>query len=129
MGMWEPFTEQARHAVVRAQEVAQMFGNNFIGTEHIVFALGDTDDDLGRVLANAVDRDQLRAELGGAGTAVQREMVFTPAAKRSIELAFEHARRLNHNYIAAAHLALGIVDSKCPPLRTGVDLPVVQAEL
>jgi ATP-dependent Clp protease ATP-binding subunit ClpC len=36
-------------------------------------------------------------------------MVFTPRAKRVIELAFEEARQLNHNYIGTEHLLLGLI--------------------
>jgi ATP-dependent Clp protease ATP-binding subunit ClpA len=115
MSHWEPFSEPARRAVVRAQEVAQMFGAHFIGTEHMVFALAEADDPVGAALSNAVDRDALRALLGNVTSAPVDEMVFTAAAKQSIELAFENARRLNHNYIGTAHLALGIMSSAAPP--------------
>src|ERR1700736_2325290 len=115
MGMWEPFSEPARRAVVRAQEVAQMFGANFIGTEHMVFALAEGDDPVGAALTNAVDRNALREQLGNVTQAPVTEMVFTSAAKQSIELAFENARRLNHQYIGAGHIALGILSSAAPP--------------
>ena len=113
--MWEPFTEPARHAIVRAQEVAQMFGASYIGTEHMVFALAERDDPVGAALTNAVDRDALREQLGNVTEAPVAEMVFRSAAKQSIELAFENARRLDHNFIGTAHLALGILASTAPP--------------
>ncbi|HEY0381607.1 MAG TPA: Clp protease N-terminal domain-containing protein [Candidatus Elarobacter sp.] len=115
MTMWEPFSEPARRAIVRAQEVAQMFGANFIGNEHMVFALAEADDAVGAALTNAVDRDALREQLGNVSQAPVVEMVFTTAAKQSIELAFENARKLNHNYIGTAHVALGILSSAQPP--------------
>ena len=128
--MWEPFTQSARHAIVRAQEVAQMFASNYIGTEHIAFALAEGDDDLGRLMTNTIDREQLRDVLGGAARPPQTEMVFTTGAKRAIELSFENARRLNHNSVAAAHLGLGILAEKgSVPLRPDVDLERVRAEL
>jgi ATP-dependent Clp protease ATP-binding subunit ClpC len=37
--MFEPFTEPAREAVVRAQEEARSLGHNYIGTEHILLGL------------------------------------------------------------------------------------------
>src|SRR4029077_16922949 len=46
---------------------------------------------------------------GRGGQTVQQEMVFTPRAKRVIELAFEEARQLNHNYIGTEHLLLGLI--------------------
>jgi ATP-dependent Clp protease ATP-binding subunit ClpA len=115
MTMWEPFSEPARRAIVRAQEVAQMFGANFIGTEHMIFALAEADDAVGAALTNAVDRDALREQLGNVSQAPVVEMVFTTAAKQSIELAFENARKLSHNYIGTGHVALGILASAEPP--------------
>ena len=130
MSMWEPFSEPSRRAIVRAQEVAQMFASTYIGTEHIAFALAETDDEVGRVLANAFDRDQIREQLGGARGFPKPEMVFTTGAKRAIELAFENARRLGHDFIGVAHLALGILSTEDrPTLRPGADLKAMRAEL
>jgi hypothetical protein len=130
MTMWEPFSEDARRAVVRSQEVAQMFGANYIGTEHMIFALAEGDDAVGAALAKAVDRDALRKELGDVSRAPTDEMVFTAGAKRSIELAFENARRLDHNIIGTAHLALGILGTPDPPpLLPGEDIGVLRAAL
>jgi ATP-dependent Clp protease ATP-binding subunit ClpC len=113
--MWEPFTEPARRIVVRSQEVAQMFGAHYIGTEHMIFALGEADDPVGAALATAVDRNAIRVQLGSVSRAPVAEMVFSQGTKQSIELAFENARRLNHGYIGTAHMALGILASSEPP--------------
>jgi ATP-dependent Clp protease ATP-binding subunit ClpA len=128
--MWEPFTEPARHAIVRAQEVAQMFGSSYIGTEHITFALAERDDAVGEALAKAIDRDAIRELLGAAGATPVAEMVFTSGAKHSIERAFESARRLNHNFIGTAHIALGILGSgDAPPMLGGTDAAALRATL
>ena len=130
MAMWEPFSEPARRAVVRSQEVAHMFGANYIATEHMVFALAENDDRVGATLAKAVDREALRSRLGDVSHAPSLEMVFTSGAKRSIELAFENARRLNHNFIGTAHIALGILGTdEPPPLLPGQDIGVLRAAL
>lgn len=130
MAMWEPFNDPARHAIVRAQEVAQMFASHFIGTEHIAFALAEADDEVGRIMATAIDRNAIRERLGGAASAPTSEMVFTPGAKRTIELAFENARRLDHRYIGEAHLALGVLGSNDrPPLVAGVEVTELRAAL
>jgi ATP-dependent Clp protease ATP-binding subunit ClpC len=134
--MWEPFSEPARRAVVRAQQVALMFGSGFIGTEHLAFALAEGDDDVGHLLANALDRDEIRARLGTLSEPPQQEIQFTHGAKRTIELAFVNARRLNHEHIGIAHLALGLLDSgdaldrsDPPALIAGSNLEALRTEL
>jgi ATP-dependent Clp protease ATP-binding subunit ClpA len=119
---WEPFSAPARHAIVRAQHVAQLFGAQSIGTEHIAFALAEGDDDVARLVANALDRDAIRERLGGAVSAPVVEMDFTAGAKGSIEQAFHHAHRLGHDAIRVGHIALGVLDtSDPPPLLAGSD--------
>jgi len=129
MTMWEPFSGPARRAVVRAQEVAQMFGAHYIGTEHMLFALAERDDPVGAALTHAVDRSALREQLENVSQGSVVEMVFTSGAKRAIELAFENARRLNHNFIGTGHVALGIVGSEPPPLLPGHDVMSLTAAL
>ncbi len=128
--MWEPFSASARHAVVRAQQIAQMFGSSSIETQHVAFALAEGDDDVGHLLANALDRGAIRERLGVARGAPQTEMVFSADAKRIIEAAFAEARKLNHDFIASAHMALAVLDLDDPPaLAEGTDVRVLRAEL
>jgi ATP-dependent Clp protease ATP-binding subunit ClpA len=101
--------------IVRSQEVAQMFGSPMIGTEHMIFVLAEADDEVGAALTKAIDSDALRSKLGAAGNAPLREMVFSTGAKRSIELAFEAARKLKQNFVAPPHIAIGILGSADPP--------------
>jgi ATP-dependent Clp protease ATP-binding subunit ClpC len=115
MSMWEPFTERARRSIVLAQEEAQRLGNNYIGTEHILLGIISEGESLAaKVLETlGVNLAKVRAEVeaivGRGGQTVQQEMVFTPRAKRVIELAFDEARQLNHNYIGTEHLLLGLI--------------------
>lgn len=128
--MWEPFSEPARHAIVRAQQVAQMFGGRFIGTVHIAFALAETDDEVGHLFANGLDRGAIRELLGSVTAAPSEEMAFSDGAKRTIEHAFREARMLGHGYIGVAHLALGVLDSgEPPPAAPGVDVEHLRADL
>ena len=128
--MREPFSEPARRVIVRAQEVAQMFGSSTIGNEHMTFVLAESDDEVGSALANAVDREAMRALLGAASASPTDEMTFTRGAKQSIELAFESAQRLNQGFIGTAHLALGILaSSDPPPLVATTDSAALRAAL
>jgi ATP-dependent Clp protease ATP-binding subunit ClpC len=113
--MWEPFTERARRSIVLAQEEAQRLGNNYIGTEHILLGIISEGESLAAKVLETLGvnlakvRQEVEAIVGRGGQTVQQEMVFTPRAKRVIELAFEEARQLNHNYIGTEHLLLGLI--------------------
>ena len=115
MSMWEPFTERARRSIVLAQEEAQRLGNNYIGTEHILLGIISEGESLAAKVLETLGvnlakvRQEVEAIVGRGGQTVQQEMVFTPRAKRVIELAFEEARHLNHNYIGTEHLLLGLI--------------------
>ncbi len=113
--MWEPFTERARRSIVLAQEEAQRLGNNYIGTEHLLLGIiSEGESVAAKVLENlGVSLEKVRGEVesivGKGSQPASQEMVFTPRAKRVIELAFEEARALAHNYIGTEHLLLGLV--------------------
>src|ERR1700723_2699540 len=115
MSMWEPFTERARRSIVLAQEEAQRLGNNYIGTEHILLGIISEGESLAAKVLESLGvnlakvRQEVEGIVGRGGQTVQQEMVFTPRAKRVIELAFEEARQLNHNYIGTEHLLLGLI--------------------
>lgn len=113
--MWEPFTEVARQCIVLAQEEAKRPGHRYIGTEHILLGILKHSDNNGALSLNAfgITYDTASAEvtliLGKREAAQVQEMVFEPQAKRVIELAFEEARMLSHNYIGTEHLTLGLI--------------------
>lgn len=113
MSMWEPFTEPGRRSIVRAQELAQEYGDAFIGHHHIFVALADDADVAEALSALGADRHRVAeaAEnvLGEKSFTPVQEMVFTSEAKRMIELAFDNARKLNNNFIGPEHLALGYI--------------------
>ena len=114
--MWEPFTERARKTIVLAQEEAAKLGNNYIGTEHLLLGIiSEGESVAAKVLHNmGVSCDNVREKVisiagKGAKASSYIEIVFTPRAKRIIELAFEEARHLGHNYIGTEHLLLALV--------------------
>ncbi|MBT7004979.1 MAG: NDP-hexose 4-ketoreductase, partial [Chloroflexi bacterium] len=99
---FEKFSERARRVLSLAQEEAQRFNHNYIGTEHILLGLvREPEGVAARVLSN------LNVELVKARSAVEfiigrgerptsGEIGLTPRAKKVIELAVDEARRLNH---------------------------------
>jgi RNA polymerase primary sigma factor len=109
------FTERARKVLQLAQEEAQRFNHNYIGTEHILLGLVREGDGVAaRVLNNlGIELHKVRSAvefiIGRGDRMVMGEIGLTPRAKRVIELAVDEARRLNHHYIGTEHLLLGLV--------------------
>ncbi len=112
---FEKFSERARRALTFAQEEAQRFNHNYIGTEHILLGLvRESEGVAAKVLTNlGIDLNKVRAAvefiIGRGGKSTSTELGLTPRAKRVIELAVDEARHLNHNYVGTEHLLLGLL--------------------
>ncbi len=112
---FEKFTERARRVLSLAQEEAQRFNHNYIGTEHILLGLvRETDGVAARVLSNlGVELHKVRSAvefiIGRGERSTPGEIGLTPRAKKVIELAVDEARRLNHHYIGTEHLLIGLM--------------------
>jgi excisionase family DNA binding protein len=109
------FTDRVHHILTLAQEEAQRFQHNYIGTEHLLLGLVREGEGVAaQVLSNlGIEVDQVRhaveAIIGRGGRIVLGEVALTPRAKKVIELAVDEARRLNHHYIGTEHLLLGLI--------------------
>ncbi|MPZ22951.1 MAG: AAA domain-containing protein [Dehalococcoidia bacterium] len=112
---FDKFTERARRVLTLAQEEAQRFNHNYIGTEHLLLGLVREGEGVAaKVLANlGVELSKVRSAvefiIGRGDRVVTGEIGLTPRAKKVIELAVDEARRLNHHYIGTEHLLLGLV--------------------
>jgi ATP-dependent Clp protease ATP-binding subunit ClpC len=112
---FDKFTERARKVLTLAQEEAQRFNHNYIGTEHLLLGLVREGDGVAaKVLANlGVELNKVRSAvefiIGRGDRSVTGDIGLTPRAKKVIELAVDEARRLNHHYIGTEHLLLGLV--------------------
>ncbi len=112
---FDKFTERARKVLSLAQEEAQRFQHNYIGTEHLLLGLVREGEGVAaKVLNNlGVELNKVRSSVefivGRGDRIVLGEIGLTPRAKKVIELAVDEARRLNHHYIGTEHLLLGLV--------------------
>lgn len=114
--MYERFTDPARTVMQLANQEAQRFNHEYIGTEHLLLGLVK----LGSGTAHSViahfkiDLRQIRLEVekivqSGLELVTMGKLPQTPRAKKVIEYAMEEARALNHNYIGTEHLLLGLL--------------------
>ena len=113
--MFERFTEKAIKVIMLAQEEARRLGHNFVGTEQILLGLiGEGTGIAAKTLkAMGVNLKDARIEvekiIGRGSGFVAVEIPFTPRAKRVLELSWDEARQLGHNYIGTEHLLLGLI--------------------
>ncbi len=113
--MFERFTEKAIRVIMLAQEEARRLGHNFVGTEQILLGLiGEgagvaekTLKSMGITLKDA--REEVEKIIGRGSGFVAVEIPFTPRAKKVLELSWDEARQLGHNYIGTEHLLLGLI--------------------
>jgi len=99
-----------------ANQEAQRFNHEYIGTEHILLGLVKEGSGVGAtVLKNLeVDIKKLRLEVeklvkSGPDMVTMGKLPQTPRAKKVIEYAIEEARSLNHNYVGTEHILLGLL--------------------
>lgn len=112
---FDKFTERARKVLSLAQEEAQRFQHNYIGTEHLLLGLVREGEGVAAKVLNSlgVELNRVRTSvefiIGRGDRIVLGEIGLTPRAKKVIELAVDEARRLNHHYIGTEHILLGLV--------------------
>src|SRR5918996_1550003 len=98
MDRFDKFTDRARKVLTLAQDEAQRFNHNYIGTEHLLLGLVREGEGVAaRVLEN------MNVELSKVRTAV--EFIIGRGDRPVVG----EARRLGHNYIGTEHLLLGLV--------------------
>ncbi|MGA0287785.1 MAG: ATP-dependent Clp protease ATP-binding subunit [Phycisphaerales bacterium] len=114
--MFERLTDRARKVMALANQEAQRFNHEYIGTEHILLGLVKEGSGVGaNVLKNlGIDLRKVRLEVeklvkSGPEMVTMGKLPQTPRAKKVIEYAIEEARNLNHNYVGTEHLLLGLL--------------------
>ena len=112
----EKYTQKALDAVKTAQSMAQENGNQYVTSEHLLYALLDQDGGLiGSLFGKmGVDCDGLLSELdtlirnlprisGGSG-----EVYASPEVGKILNLAEKTAEKLHDEYLSVEHLMLAI---------------------
>ena len=121
----EKYTQKALEAVKTAQNMAQENGNQYVTTEHLLYALLDQDGGLiGSLFGKmGVDCDGLLSELdtlirnlprisGGSG-----EVYASPEVGKIFNLAEKTAEKLHDEYLSVEHLMLAIFSEGSQSVR------------
>lgn len=117
--MYERFTDRARKVMQLANQEAQRYNHEYIGTEHILLGLIKEGSGVAaNVLKNLdIDLPAVRVEVERIVRAVPTDadkllpgkLPQTPDAKKVVEYAIAEARDLAHNYVGTEHVLLGLL--------------------
>lgn len=108
-------TNDAKAVLQYAQEVAQKFHHDYVGTEHILLGLVLNTDGIAGLLLNQMGltpENVTRAieQHVGWGQDSPTKLRLTPRTKRAMELAVREANRLEQNYVGTEHMLAGILE-------------------
>ena len=112
---FDRFTERARHVLQLAQHEAERLNHDYLAGEHLLLGILREGQGVAvAVLANlGIEPDAVRAAIEARVRRAEGRTAgaigLTPSAKKSLELAVDEARRLNHRYIGTEHLLLGLI--------------------
>ncbi|GCE13727.1 Clp protease N-terminal domain-containing protein [Tengunoibacter tsumagoiensis] len=111
----EKFNESARKILDHAQEEANYFYHNYIGTEHLLLGILHEVETVASVVLKSFGvqletvRKALEYIVGRGETVVSGPSSITPRTREVIRLAIEEAQRLNAPFVGTEHLLLGLV--------------------
>ena len=112
---FERFSHTAKLALTNAQREAEQGGQSYIGTEHLVIALIETEGGLAaQALRNlGVQGSQIRATvkqvLGAAEANPVSQIIPTSRVKRLIEMSFDEAMVDKSSVVDTGHMLIAMV--------------------
>jgi hypothetical protein len=112
---FERFNEDAKRTLTLAQEEAERSHHSYIGTEHLLLGLLRNEPstayrvltDLGIAIEHV--RSTIASVLGRNERIQIQQIIPTSRVKQVIEISFEEARRMGHNFVDTGHLLMGLV--------------------
>jgi len=114
--MFDRFTDRARKVMGLSRQTAQDLQHDYIGTEHMLLGLIQERSGVASDVLRNLDADlkKIRSEVlklisRGTACVTMGQLPFTPPGKKVLELGYEEAKALGHNYIGTEHLLLGLI--------------------
>lgn len=112
-GMFERFTEPARHVLELAQDEARSLRHHYVGSEHVLLALLRAEEGVAANVLNdlGITPEQVRdaVPIGGASPEVMEgQLRLTPRAKMALELAVREGLAFGDCYVGTAHILVAL---------------------
>ncbi|MEI7579357.1 MAG: AAA family ATPase [bacterium] len=110
----ELFSERTKAALQRAAKIVVAKKQKNIDSEHLLYALVNDGEELISNILKELDikgedlKTYIENQLSEANYETT-QIGLTPRAKQIIQLAFQEAQELRHNYIGTEHILLGII--------------------
>jgi ATP-dependent Clp protease ATP-binding subunit ClpC len=117
--MYEKFTDRAKRVLALANQTAQGWNHEYIGTEHILMGLIKEGSGIGcNVLKQFnINLDHARKKIEeivqtGPDIVSMGKLPMTPRGEKIIRLAIDCAKKMNCNYVGTEHLMHGLLEEK-----------------
>ncbi len=113
--MFERFTDRARHSVVVAQELARELHHGTIGTHHMLYGILVSQDEYASplLIEKGLTPEKIKNAIAPCyemvDDAQRRTLIFSPNAKKHLELSLREALNVKNNYIGCHHLLLALL--------------------
>jgi ATP-dependent Clp protease ATP-binding subunit ClpC len=124
--VFERFTEPSQRLVALAQQESRLLQHHYVGTEHLLIASTEVDEQLTAALAELgvtteSARGQVARMVAPTGSEPSADASLTPEATQALEASRREALQLGHDYVAPAHIVMGLLathDGTMPVLLT-----------
>lgn len=115
MNIFDRFTDSAKQVMAVAAKCATEFGHNYVGSEHLLFALctipSNVKDAMESKGVTAPIVGQKINEMVGYSKGLHSTMVeYTPRTKKILDGSLEQASIMGQEYVAPEHLFLSILE-------------------
>jgi ATP-dependent Clp protease ATP-binding subunit ClpC len=118
--MFDRFSEKGILVIYLAQDEARRLGHNWVGTEFILLGIFSQGTGTALEVLSAMDgrssvqllidgREVVESKIGRGPGLFDKEIPFSPRAKRILDLALGHARKFAREYVQTEDLLVGIV--------------------
>ena len=112
---FERFSERAKKTLTLAQEEAERSHQSYIGTEHLLLGLLRNPDSLACSVLDVLGvqisqvRETIESVVGRNERIIIQQIIPTSRVKKVVEISFEEARRMGHQYVGTEHILLGLL--------------------
>lgn len=113
LNQFDRFTENAKQALVSAQEIARSAGSSLVDSDHLLLALLLTKRSVAADFLAQADINYEKAKTNAEGmqglSGVSRIGGLSDDAQRALELAIGTASQFGHSFVGTEHLLYGMV--------------------